>query len=67
MQKLLTTPAGIQVQLIFWKVMVVLAEFALEHRKTARIIIRYGPVLVYGTIAYILGMAAGELLQTYLY
>jgi len=67
MQKLLTTPAGIQVQLFFWKVMVVLAEFALEHSRAARIIIRYGPMLVYGTTAYILGWAAGELLQAYLY
>ena len=67
MQKLLTTPAGIQAQLVFWRLMVVLAEFALEHRSAARLIIRYGPVLVYGTAAYILGCAAGELLQAYLY
>ena len=63
MQKMLATPMGIQIQLTFWKMMVMLAEFALEHRKAVQLIIRYSPVILYGTVAYVLGIAAGKILQ----
>ncbi|MBN1264425.1 MAG: hypothetical protein JXA25_02955 [Anaerolineales bacterium] len=67
MQKILATPAGIQVQLTFWRMLVVLAEFALENKDTVQVIVRYAPILLWGSVAYILGWAAGGLLQVILF
>jgi len=67
MQKLMTTPAGIQMQLTFWRMMVILAEFALEHRQSVQLVMRFAPVVLWGSVAYLLGWAAGEFLQAALY
>jgi hypothetical protein len=67
MQKILATPAGIQVQLTFWRTLVVLAEFALEHKTAFQLILKYSPILIWGSTAYLLGWLAGEILKVLLF
>ncbi len=62
MQKILATPAGIQIQLTFWRTLVLMAEFALEHRRFVQLGLRYAPVLFWGAAAYLLGWTAGGIL-----
>ncbi len=67
MQKILATPAGIQIQLTFWRTLVIMAEFALEHKRMVQFSLRYAPVLLWGTAAYILGWTAGGILLTIMF
>ncbi len=49
----------LEFHLAFWRTAAWCAAFAVRHRRFARLAIRYGPVMICGASAFILGRLLG--------